>query len=114
MLKDQRTVDEVVNQLRKAFLSPPTPSLDWPPSMSSPTRRGWSSFAKSRGIPVEYHPAEALNAVSTPDDPSPHALAAVGAKGVCEPAALLSAESDILLIKKKIRGNVTVAVAEKI
>jgi cobalt-precorrin 5A hydrolase len=75
---------------------------------------GLNLFARRHALPVEYHAAGALNGVSVPADPSPHALAAVGAKGVCEPAALLSAGGSVLLIKKKKCGNVTVAVAEKI
>jgi len=75
---------------------------------------GLTLFAGKYRLPVEFHTAEALNAVPVPTDPSPHALAAVGAKGVCEPAALLSAGGGAnLLVKKKIMGNVTVAVAEK-
>ena len=42
------------------------------------------------------------------------ALDAVGARGVCEPAAILAAGGGPLLITKKKNGNVTVAVAEKI
>jgi len=104
--------EAVEEELRKAFLSPSSiaclATID-----AKADEEGLNFFAKSRDIPVEHHSAEALNAVSAPADPSPHALTAVGAKGVCEPAALLSAGSDTLLIKKKIRGNVTVAVAEK-
>jgi cobalt-precorrin 5A hydrolase len=102
----------VEKELRNAFLSPHSiaclATID-----AKADEEGLNLFAESRGIPVEYHSAEALNAVGAPSDPSPHAMAAVGAKGVCEPAALLSAGSDALLIKKKVCGNVTVAVAEK-
>lgn len=74
---------------------------------------GLTRFARQHNLPVEYHDAEALNRVAAPSEPSPHALRAVGARGVCEPAALLSAGDGRLLVRKKKVGNVTVAVAEK-
>ena len=74
---------------------------------------GINTFARRQGLPVEYHDAAALNGVEVPGEPSLHALAAVGAKGVCEPAAVLSAAGGPLLVKKSKRGNVTVAVAER-
>ena len=74
---------------------------------------GLNAFARRLELPIEYHSAEALNGVTPPTPPSRHALAAVGAQGVCEPAALLSAGTTTLLVKKRKRGNVTVAVAEK-
>jgi cobalt-precorrin 5A hydrolase len=73
---------------------------------------GLNEFARRHGLTLEYHSAAALNAVAAPAPPSPHALAAVGAKGVCEPAALLSAGTTTLLVRKRKSGNVTVAVAE--
>lgn len=104
--------EAVERELRKAFLSPHSiaclATID-----AKADEEGLNLFAKSRGIPIEHHSADALNAVSAPADPSSHALAAVGAKGVCEPAALISSGSNTLLIKKKVCGNVTVAVAEK-
>lgn len=74
---------------------------------------GIAEFARRLGLPVEYHTPDDLNRVRAPSPPSPHALAAVGARGVCEPAALLTAGTDTLLVKKRKRGNVTIAVAEK-
>lgn len=73
---------------------------------------GLLAFAGRYALPLDFHPAEALNAVPAPSAPSAHALAAVGAKGVCEPAALLAAGGGPLLVRKQKRGNVTVAVAE--
>jgi cobalt-precorrin 5A hydrolase len=104
--------EAVERELRRAFLSPHSIACLATIDVKA-DEEGLNLFAKNRGIPVEHYSAEALNSVSAPAEPSPHALAAVGAKGVCEPAALLSAGSDTLLIKKKICGNVTVAVAEK-
>jgi len=74
--------------------------------------RGLSEFAQRWRLPLDYHSAEALNGVRLASPPSEHALAAVGAQGVCEPAALLSAAPGQLLVKKQKLGNVTVAVAE--
>jgi cobalt-precorrin 5A hydrolase len=74
---------------------------------------GLQTFAARQGLPIELHSAEALNRVALSAPPSPHVLAAVGAQGVCEPAALLSAGAVSLLVKKHKHGNVTVAVAEK-
>jgi cobalt-precorrin 5A hydrolase len=74
---------------------------------------GITRFARRHQLPLEFHSAAALNAVAAPSPPSPHALAAVGAKGVCEPAALLSAGGGALLVRKKKVGNLTLAVAEK-
>ena len=74
---------------------------------------GISRFARRHGLTLEYHGADALNGVDAPSPPSAYALAAVGAKGVCEPAAILSAGGGPLLVRKKKVGNVTLAVAEK-
>lgn len=74
---------------------------------------GLIAYAEASRLPLDFHGASALNAVTIPSPPSVHALAAVGAVGVCEPAALLSAGSGgTLLVKKQKLGNVTVAVAE--
>ena len=73
---------------------------------------GLLAFAERHRLRVDFHPPAALNAVAVPSPPSAHALAAVGASGVCEPAALLSAGATGLLVRKKKLGNVTVAVAE--
>jgi len=73
---------------------------------------GLVECARRWKLPLDTYPAERLNAVETPSPPSAYVLAAVGARGVCEPAALCSAEPGVLLVKKQKRGNVTVAVAE--
>jgi len=53
-----------------------------------------------------------LNAIRTPTPPSQHALDAIGASGVAEPAALLASGNGNLILKKVKSGNVTLAVAE--
>lgn len=73
---------------------------------------GLTAFAARHRLTLEFHPAAALNRMAAPSPPSLHALAAVGAQGVCEPAALLASGNATLLVPKQKRGNVTVAVAE--
>jgi len=73
---------------------------------------GLNEYARDKGLIVDYFSAEELNAMEVPSAPSLHALKAVGARGVCEPAALRAAQSDHLLVRKQKCGNVTVAVAE--
>ena len=72
---------------------------------------GLRTFAAGLRLPLTTYSREELNSVRGPSPSSPHALAAVGAHGVCEPAALLAAEGGPLLIPKQKIGNVTVAVA---
>lgn len=105
--------EAVCGELKRAFLSFASVAL----LASIEEKRdeaGLLAFATKFTLPLAFHPAAALNAVQAPSAPSPHALAAVGAVGVCEPAALLSASGGSLLVTKKKCGNVTVAVAEKI
>ncbi|MDZ4185927.1 MAG: cobalamin biosynthesis protein [Desulfuromonadales bacterium] len=72
---------------------------------------GLLAFAEELRLPLITYSREELNRVRCPSPPSAHALAAVGAHGVCEPAALLAAEGGPLLIPKQKCGQVTVAVA---
>ena len=72
---------------------------------------GLLAFAAELRLPLISYSREELNSVRGPSPPSAHALAAVGAFGVCEPAALLAAEGGPLLIPKQKCGQVTVAVA---
>ncbi len=73
---------------------------------------GLLEFAKRNKLPLQFHSAEQLNKVEMQSPISFHAQKAVGAKGVCEPAALLSAGLGDLLIRKQKIGNLTLAVAE--
>jgi cobalt-precorrin 5A hydrolase len=75
---------------------------------------GINEFARRHSLAVEHFTAAELNQIEVPSAPSLHALQAVGAKGVCEPAALCAARSGRLLVRKQKSGNVTVAVAEKL
>ncbi len=73
---------------------------------------GLLAFAEKWGIPLTFFESDQLNAVAVPSPPSGHALAAIGAIGVAEPAALLASGGGTLLLKKVKSGNVTLAIAE--
>lgn len=73
---------------------------------------GLLGFAEKWGVPVEFYESDRLNEVAVPSPPSSHALAAIGAAGVAEPAALLASGSGRLILKKVKSGNVTLAIAE--
>ncbi len=77
---------------------------------------GLVEYARSYGHDLQAYSSAELNRVTADElsPPSPHSEKHVGARGVAEPAALLSAGSDaqLLVPKQKIR-NVTVAVAKK-
>lgn len=73
---------------------------------------GLLEFAEKFRLPLQFHTAEQLNQVDMPSPVSLHAQKAVGAKGVCEPAALLSSGMGEMLIRKQKVGNLTLAVAE--
>ncbi len=102
----------VIDELQKAFLSPKSIACLATISQKA-DEEGLVGFAGKYRLSLEFHTAEALNRLEPPSGVSPHALSAVGARGVCEPAALLSSGAASLLVTKKRRGNVTVAVAEK-
>lgn len=74
---------------------------------------GLLEFAQRNKLPLQFHSADQLNKVAMQSPISFHAQKAVGAKGVCEPAALLSSGLGELLIRKQKIGNLTLAVAEK-
>jgi cobalt-precorrin 5A hydrolase len=73
---------------------------------------GLLDFADKLGIPVRTFTSEELNEVGVPSPPSEHAFAAIGAKGVAEPAAVLASGGGKLLLHKVKDGNVTLAIAE--
>lgn len=73
---------------------------------------GLIEFAEKNGLPMKFYSAEELNRVEIPSPVSLHAQKAVGAKGVCEPAALLASGIGEMLIRKQKIGNLTLAVAE--
>lgn len=74
---------------------------------------GLLAFAAKLGVPLLFFDNDELNAVSVPSPPSEHAMAAIGARGVAEPAALLASGGGTLIMKKVKDGNVTLAVAQE-
>ncbi len=71
---------------------------------------GLLAFAREKGYPIEFFLKDALNSVDNIS--SSHAvMKATGAKGVAEPAALLSAGSTQLIVRKMKWKDVTIAVA---
>ena len=73
---------------------------------------GLLAFAAQHAIPLTFFGSEELNRVTVPSPPSQHALEAIGATGVAEPAAMLASGGGRLLLKKVKSTNVTLAVAE--
>lgn len=78
--------------------------------------QGLLDFAFDEGLPLRFYPKEQLNAVQGVSI-SAAVLAATGAKGVAEPAAVLGAETDLglgqLIVRKRKWKDVTAAVAMK-
>jgi cobalt-precorrin 5A hydrolase len=73
---------------------------------------GLLAIAAQWGIQLEFYESSELNGVAVPSPPSRHAMEAIGATGVAEPAALLASCNGRLLLKKVKSGNVTLAIAE--
>ncbi len=71
---------------------------------------GLNAFAAKHHLPVLYYSPQQLCSVKVPN-PSAVVAQAIGAPGVCEPAALLGAGVSELLVPKVKHGRVTVAVA---
>jgi len=74
---------------------------------------GLVAAAVELGVPLICYPSDELSSVTVPSPPSEHALEAIGATGVAEPAALLASSGGELVLKKVKSGNVTLAIAEK-
>ena len=73
---------------------------------------GLLAYAKRTGLTIDLFSKEELEKAKLVTPPSLHVIDAVGVGGVCEPAAMLSARTSNLIVKKVKSGNVTVAVAE--
>jgi len=103
--------DLVSTHLRRLFLSPRSLCC----IASAAAKRdeaGLIAFAEQYNCPLRFYESQELNSVTCPTAPSQHALAAIGAAGVAEPAALLASGGGRLLLKKVKSENVTLAVAE--
>lgn len=72
---------------------------------------GLIAAAETLGVPLRCYSSDELNSIDVPTPPSEHALAAIGAAGVAEPAAILASGGGKLLLKKVKSGNVTLAIA---
>jgi cobalt-precorrin 5A hydrolase len=64
--------------------------------------------ASSFGKDVKFVPHDLINSIKAPTSSKAKAF---GLNGVCEPAALALSEEKELLLKKRIYGNVTIAIA---
>jgi len=72
---------------------------------------GLLAFAQARELRIDFYDKDALNGVAGVST-SLAVLRATGARGVAEPAALLSAGTDNLLVRKMKWKDVTIAVAQ--
>ena len=72
---------------------------------------GLKLFAEKNGFPLRSFPPEELNRVEGTGI-SDAVFRATGAHAVSEPAALLAAGTEELIVRKQKKGNVTVAIAE--
>lgn len=70
--------------------------------------QGIIDAASSFGKEVKFVPHEIINSIKAPSKSKAKQL---GLNGVCEPAALALSDEKKLLIKKRIYGNVTIAIA---
>ncbi len=74
---------------------------------------GLLELVEEKNLPLKIFSPEQLSKVENLPNPSAYAQKAVGAPGVAEPSALLSAGVEKLLVEKEKYPNVTVAVALK-
>ncbi len=70
--------------------------------------QGIIDAAASLGKEVRFVPHELINSIKAPSESKAKQL---GLNGVCEPAALALSDEKKLLFKKRIYGNVTIAIA---
>lgn len=105
-------IDELVAlHLKRLFLSPK--SVCAVASVAAKRdEAGLIVFAERLAVPLRCFESTELNQVAFPSPPSEHALTAVGAAGVAEPAAILASGGGPLLLKKVKSANVTLAIAE--
>jgi len=105
-------IDEFVGKhLRRLFLSFKSVAI----IASAEAKRdepGLIAYAGQYDIPLQFYTSEQLNSVTVPTSPSEYAMAAIGATGVAEPAAVLASGGGRLLLHKVKSANVTLAVAE--
>jgi cobalt-precorrin 5A hydrolase len=72
---------------------------------------GLVALAEDLGLPIDFFARDALNSVTTIQNPSEVVEKHVGVKSVCEAAAILGAGQGQLIVPKQNTPNVTVAIA---
>ncbi|MFZ2411787.1 MAG: cobalt-precorrin 5A hydrolase [Candidatus Methanoperedens sp.] len=77
-------------------------------AMIKENEKGIIDAAEDFGKELKFISHEFINSINTP---SPSRAKSLGLNGVCEPAALALSEEKKLLLKKRIYGNVTIAIA---
>ncbi len=106
-------IEEVVtSQLKRLFLSFKSVAAIGSASAKG-DEKGLLDFSAKTGFPIRFFENDELNTMDVPSPPSKHALKAIGANGVAEPAALLASGDGKLLLGKVKSGNVTLAIAER-
>lgn len=98
-------------QLRRCFLSMKSVARIASAEAKS-DEEGLLAYADKHGLELIFYPSEELNRVSVPTEPSQYVMAAIGAIGVAEPAAVLASGGGRLLLKKVKSPNVTLAIAQ--
>jgi cobalt-precorrin 5A hydrolase len=102
----------ILANLKRLFLSPASLAAVGT-AEAKRNEPGLIEVAERLALPLICYTSEELNAVVVPSPPSEHAISAIGAAGVAEPAAILASGGGELLLKKVKSGNVTVAIAKK-
>jgi len=74
---------------------------------------GVLALAEELNLPIEFFSREQLNSVNDIETPSARVEKLVGVKSVCEAAAILGAQTGVLIVPKQTAPNVTVAIARK-
>ena len=72
---------------------------------------GLLEFARKYDLPVEYFDKGKLTAASFPSEPSAAALKYVGLPSVCEAAAVLAGDGNLIVTKTRFNGQVTLAIS---
>lgn len=105
-------IEEFVSaQLRRILLSPQS-VCRIATAEAKRDESGLLAYARQLGVPIIFYESDELNSVAIPSPASSHAMAAIGAVGVAEPAAILASGGGRLLLKKVKTANVTLAVAQ--
>ncbi len=105
-------IEEFVDtQLRRCFLSLKS-VIRIASAEAKSDEAGLIAYAEKYGLELVFYPSHDLNQVSVPTEPSQYVMAAIGAKGVAEPAAVLASGGGTLLLKKVKSPNVTLAIAQ--